>query len=78
MAARDARTLDRTPSGRDRILEAAYDLFSRAGVRAVGVDTITAEADVAKLKASPRQGDQQAAARVEARVKDLLEWLKGK
>jgi AcrR family transcriptional regulator len=49
MAARDARTLDRTPSGRDRILEAAYDLFSRAGVRAVGVDTITAEADVAKM-----------------------------
>ena len=36
-------------SGRERILDAAYDLFSRAGVRAVGVDTITAEADVAKM-----------------------------
>jgi len=40
---------DRSRSGRDRILEAAYDLFSRAGVRAIGVDTITAEADVAKM-----------------------------
>ena len=36
-------------SGRDRILDAAYGLFSRAGVRAIGVDTITAEADVAKM-----------------------------
>jgi AcrR family transcriptional regulator len=36
-------------SGRERILDAAYHLFSRAGVRAVGVDTITAEADVAKM-----------------------------
>ncbi len=36
-------------SGRDRILNAAYGLFSRSGVRAIGVDTITAEADVAKM-----------------------------
>ncbi len=36
-------------SGRDRILDAAYGLFSRSGVRAIGVDTITAEADVAKM-----------------------------
>ena len=40
---------DRSRSGRDRILDAAYDLFSRSGVRAIGVDTITAEADVAKM-----------------------------
>ena len=40
---------DRPRSGCDRILDAAYDLFSRTGVRAVGVDTIAAEADVAKL-----------------------------
>jgi AcrR family transcriptional regulator len=39
----------RPRSGRDRILDAAYDLFSRSGVRAIGVDTITAEADVAKM-----------------------------
>ena len=41
--------LGRSRSGRERILDAAYELFSRAGVRAIGVDTITAEADVAKM-----------------------------
>lgn len=49
MSARDTEALDKARSGRDRILDAAYDLFSRAGVRAIGVDTITAEADVAKM-----------------------------
>lgn len=49
MAARDTPAVDRSRSGRDRILDAAYGLFSRAGVRAIGVDTITAEADVAKM-----------------------------
>jgi AcrR family transcriptional regulator len=49
MAARDTQTLAKPRSGRDRILDAAYDLFSRSGVRAIGVDTITAEADVAKM-----------------------------
>lgn len=38
------------PGGaRERILEAAYDLFSRQGIAAVGVDTIVAEAGVAKM-----------------------------
>ncbi len=40
-----------TPVGgqaRERILSAAYELFSRRGVRAVGVDTIIARAAVAK------------------------------
>ncbi|HEV7807972.1 MAG TPA: TetR/AcrR family transcriptional regulator [Solirubrobacteraceae bacterium] len=49
MAARDTQTLDKSRSGRERILDAAYELFSRSGVRAIGVDTITAEADVAKM-----------------------------
>lgn len=49
MPAGDTPAVDRTRSGRDRILDAAYGLFSRAGVRAIGVDTITAEADVAKM-----------------------------
>ncbi|MEA2230638.1 MAG: hypothetical protein QOD83_454 [Solirubrobacteraceae bacterium] len=49
MAARDTQAVDRSRSGRERILDAAYDLFSRSGVRAIGVDTITAEADVAKM-----------------------------
>jgi AcrR family transcriptional regulator len=34
---------------RERILDTAYDLFSRHGVRAVGVDRIVAEAGVAKM-----------------------------
>jgi AcrR family transcriptional regulator len=34
---------------RERILEAAYGLFSRQGIAAVGVDTIVAEAGVAKM-----------------------------
>jgi AcrR family transcriptional regulator len=33
---------------RERILDAAYRLFSRDGVQAVGIDTVIAEADVAK------------------------------
>jgi AcrR family transcriptional regulator len=49
MAIPDTPTLAKPPSGRERILDAAYDLFSRSGVRAIGVDTITAEADVAKM-----------------------------
>ena len=34
---------------RERILATAYELFSRRGVRAVGVDTIIAESGVAKM-----------------------------
>jgi len=34
---------------RDRILDTAYDLFSRHGVRAVGVDRIVGESGVAKM-----------------------------
>jgi tetratricopeptide (TPR) repeat protein len=37
-----------------------------------------AEAEIAKLKASPRQGDQQLAARVEKRITELRERLKAK
>ncbi len=49
MAAREALAAGHGRSGRDRVLDAAYGLFSRSGVRAIGVDTITAEADVAKM-----------------------------
>src|SRR5918998_2372189 len=35
-------------SGRARVLDAAYDLFSRAGVNRVGIDAVIAEAGVAK------------------------------
>jgi AcrR family transcriptional regulator len=36
------------PSAQARILETAYELFSRNGVRAVGIDRIIAEAKIAK------------------------------
>ena len=35
--------------GRERILETAYELFSKHGTRAVGVDRIIAEAGTAKM-----------------------------
>jgi AcrR family transcriptional regulator len=38
-----------TDSGRERIRRAAYDLFSHRGIRAVGIDTVIATADVAKM-----------------------------
>ena len=34
---------------RERILDAAYDLFSRRGIRAVGIDTIVERAGVARM-----------------------------
>src|SRR3954469_18658607 len=37
------------PGARERILETAYELFSRHGIQAVGVDRIVAEAGVAKM-----------------------------
>lgn len=36
-------------SGRERILRAAYEEFSRSGVKAVGVDSVIAKAGVAKM-----------------------------
>lgn len=39
-----------SPGGaRDRILEAAYELFSRHGIRAVGIDAIIARSRVARM-----------------------------
>jgi AcrR family transcriptional regulator len=37
-----------SPSARQRILDSAYELFSRRGIRAVGIDEIRERADVAK------------------------------
>src|SRR6266540_7429799 len=34
---------------RDRILEAAYELFSRQGIRAVGIDAIIERSGVARM-----------------------------
>jgi len=49
MAASPQRTPLGRGSGRERILATAYDLFSRHGTRAVGVDRIIAESGVAKM-----------------------------
>jgi AcrR family transcriptional regulator len=44
------KTREGTPSGaRERILEAAYQLFSRRGVRAVGIDQIIATSSVSRM-----------------------------
>jgi AcrR family transcriptional regulator len=42
----DTRT--RTPQARERILATAYELFSRRGIRAVGIDEVIERAGVAK------------------------------
>jgi AcrR family transcriptional regulator len=47
MSAPDATT--GRPTARERILETAYELFSRHGTRAVGVDRIIAECGIAKM-----------------------------
>jgi AcrR family transcriptional regulator len=43
------RATGRRDSGRERVLATAYELFSRHGTRAVGVDRIIAESGVAKM-----------------------------
>jgi AcrR family transcriptional regulator len=50
MASRDAGKGVAQPreSARTRILETAYELFSRHGIRAIGIDRIIAEAQIAK------------------------------
>jgi AcrR family transcriptional regulator len=49
MAARAKRASHHPPSARERIEHAAYELFSRHGIRAVGVNTLAERAGVAKM-----------------------------
>jgi AcrR family transcriptional regulator len=42
-------TVRGAPEARERILEAAYDLFSRNGIRAVGIDAIIEQSGVARM-----------------------------
>ena len=44
----EAPQLPVEPDARERILTSAYSLFSRKGIRAVGIDDVIADADVAK------------------------------
>ncbi|HXZ01941.1 MAG TPA: TetR/AcrR family transcriptional regulator [Stellaceae bacterium] len=56
------------PSARERLLEAAGELFYRQGIRPVGVDEVVAKADVAKMslyRSFPSK-DELAAAYLEA------------
>ena len=42
-------SVEPAPEARERILEAAYDLFSREGIRAVGIDAIIEQSGVARM-----------------------------
>lgn len=44
-----ARLAPHSAKARERILAAAYDLFSRQGIRAVGIDAIIEQSGVAKM-----------------------------
>jgi AcrR family transcriptional regulator len=44
-----ARLAPQNAKARDRILAAAYDLFSRHGIRAVGIDAIIEQSGVARM-----------------------------
>jgi AcrR family transcriptional regulator len=65
------------PAARERILEAATRLFLRDGFRAVGVDTIIAEAGVAKmtLYAHFPSKDDLIVAYLERANQQFWEWL---
>ncbi len=62
----------RLPAARDRILQAAADLFYGEGIHAVGVDRVTAESGVAKatLYQQFRSKDELVAACLQRRAED--------
>jgi AcrR family transcriptional regulator len=64
---------------RDRILDAAYELFSHHGIRAVGIDRIIAEAGVAKMtfyRHFPSKEDLVVAFLDLREQRWTMEWLK--
>jgi AcrR family transcriptional regulator len=67
------------PSARDRLLEAAGELFYRRGIRSVGVDEVVAHADVAKMSLyrSFASKDELAAAYLEAHDARYWDWWDG-
>jgi AcrR family transcriptional regulator len=63
---------------RERILDAAYDLFSRDGIAGVGVDTIVARAGVAKMtlyRHFPSKADLALAFLARREERWTREWL---
>jgi len=67
------------PAARERILEAASRLFLRDGFRAVGVDTIVAEAGIAKMTLYTHfpSKDDLIVAYLERANGQFWEWLDG-
>ena len=66
-------------SARERLLEAAGELFYRQGIRSVGVDEVVARADVAKMslyRCFPSK-DELAAAYLEATDAGYWRWWDG-
>jgi len=74
-----ATSTEPKPAARERILEAATRLFLRDGFRAVGIDTIIAEAGVAKmtLYAHFPSKDDLIVAYLERANEQFWEWLDG-
>lgn len=72
-------TTTREGSARDRILETAQRLFYRDGFRAVGIDTIIAEAGVAKMSLYRHfpSKDDLIVAYLEESNRQYWEWLDG-
>jgi AcrR family transcriptional regulator len=68
----------RPPRGqaRERILETAYELFGRGGVRAVGVDTIADRSGVTKVTLYRQFGSKDALVRAFLARREEL-WLRG-
>jgi AcrR family transcriptional regulator len=63
---------------RQRILDTAYELFSRHGVRAVGIDRIVADAGVAKMslyRHFPSKDDLVLAVLLEREQRWTRDWL---
>jgi AcrR family transcriptional regulator len=74
------RTAPAALPARERILETAYELFSRDGVRAVGVDRLIDEAGVAKktfYRHFPSKADLIVAFLDVRRLRWTCDWLQG-
>jgi AcrR family transcriptional regulator len=65
-------------AARERILRTAYDLFSRDGVQATGVDRVVAEAPVAKMTLYRNFGSKEELALAVLKLREQLwtrDWL---
>jgi AcrR family transcriptional regulator len=65
---------------RERILDAAYDLFSQYGVRAVGIDAVTAHSGVARMTLYRHFGSKDELVLEFLRQRErkwTIEWLRG-